>query len=100
MNWDYWMNSGEWFPWGMRAFVIGVLAYLAFSPEFTIRVRDKLFPRWPDGTPQGFGFFFGRWKAGIEFWWEARRVKRDKKHHWGGKLGESPARDDQAWQGE
>lgn len=78
INWDYWLNSGEWLPWGIRASFVGVLAYLAVSPELVIRIRSKLYPRWRDGEPLGYGYIFRWWLSGIEHWWEDRKANRRK----------------------
>ena len=79
LNWSYWLNSGEWIPWGIRAIIVGTLAYLAVSPELVIRIRSKIYPRWPDGKPMGYGYIF-RWHLeGIKYWWEDRKFKNSTK---------------------
>ena len=79
VNWDYWLNSGEWTPWAIRAFIVGVLAYLAVTPKASIWIRDTLYPRWQDGKPMGYGYVFRWWLTGIEHWWEDRKASRNKR---------------------
>lgn len=75
-DWNYWLDSGDWLPWSIRAVLAAVLGFLAMYPEANIRLRDKLFPKWPDGTPMGFTYRLGWWRGGVEHWWEERKRKR------------------------
>ena len=72
VDWYYWLNSGEWWPWSIRAVLLAVLFILAFNPEFNIRLRNKLNPRWPNGTPMGWGYIWG-WKKEA---WKEKFLKR------------------------
>lgn len=32
-NWNCWLNSGDWLPWGVRAPVVTIFFLLLYSPE-------------------------------------------------------------------
>lgn len=56
VDWDYWLNNGNWMPWGIRAVLITILSLLALSPEWQIRAKERLLPRRPDGSRVEIGF--------------------------------------------
>lgn len=32
-NWNYWLNSGDWLPWRVRALIVMILFLLLYNPE-------------------------------------------------------------------
>ena len=70
VDWNFWLNSGAWLPWSIRAVIATVLVILVFNPELNIRLRNKLNPKWPDGTPMGYGYILSweldKWKKKIK----------------------------------
>lgn len=44
-KWNYWLNSGDWLPWRVRALVVTILFLLLYYPEQQIRVKAKIRPR-------------------------------------------------------
>ena len=75
LNWDYWLNSGEWLPWAIRTSIVTVLFLFAVNPGWGLWIKRKLNPVWPDGTPMGLGFAWSWRRAG----WKGKiRKAQDK----------------------
>lgn len=65
VDWDYWLDAGEWLPWSIRTVLITIGILLVLNPEWQIRARERLNPRWTDGRPVGIGFSWGWWLEGL-----------------------------------
>ena len=55
MDLNYWLTSGEWFPWGIRATFIFLITLLALHPEWHIRMKNKINPQGPTRAEKEFG---------------------------------------------
>lgn len=75
VDWNYWLNSGAWIPWIIKASIITILFLFATNPEWQIRMKDKYFPRYPDtGERIGIAFSLAWWWTGFK---ERRRSEKD-----------------------
>ena len=74
MDLKYWLTSGEWLPWGIRATFIVLITLMAINPEWTIRMRDRINPRWLDGSGRvGLLYSFSWWWQGV-----LERIRKEK----------------------
>lgn len=71
VDWNFWFDDGEWLPWSIRAVFVTILSLLALNPEWQIRTRERLNPRWPDGSPMGLRFC-------LSWWWEGVRNREQR----------------------
>ena len=65
VDWNFWFDAGGWLPWSLRAVLVAMVILLVLNPEWQIRARERLNPRWADGSPMGLRFCLGWRRASI-----------------------------------
>ena len=69
VDFHYWLTSGEWLPWSIRAVFVLSISLLVLNPEWYLRTTKKVADTFSS-------YSIGWWKADLQIRWRNWREDR------------------------